>query len=315
MRGRREACLSPDVAWEGESLDRAELTLPGGWAASGGCMNPAPSDTTIRIRPSAGWRALQLSEAWAYRDVLVVLALRDIKLRYRQTALGVVWVVLQPLLAGAIFATIFGHFAKLPSGGRPYLLFVFAGLMGWNLFAAVVQRAGMSLVAESRLITKVYFPRLLVPLAAAGAALLDFAVSLLVMAVLLAWHGAWPGGWLVLLPLAVVLNLALAIGLGLWVAALNVRYRDFMYVLPFMLQVLMYASPVVYGLELVPDRWRTLFMLNPMVGVMEATRAAFLGWRPDVAGAVWIAVASGGAILASGLMFFRRVERTFADTL
>ena len=150
----------------------------------------------LRIRPSRGWSAINPRELWAFRDVLVMLALRDIKLRYKQTALGVVWVVLQPLVAGAIFAVIFGHFARLPSGGRPYVLFVFAGLLGWNLFAGILQRAGNSLVAEAKLITKVYFPRLLIPCAAAAAALVDFCVSLVVMACLLAVYGVWPGWWL-----------------------------------------------------------------------------------------------------------------------
>lgn len=278
-------------------------------------MVPEHSEPTLRIRPSSGWRALRLGEAWAYRDVLWMLALRDVKLRYRQTALGVLWVVLQPLLAGVVFAVIFGHFAKLPSGDRPYLLFVFAGLLGWNLFVGVVQRAGNSLVAEARLITKVYFPRLLIPCAAAVSATLDFAVSLLVMAGLLAWHGVWPGEWLALLPVALAVTLAGALGVGLWVAALNVRYRDFAYALPFLLQVWMYASPVVYGMELVPERWRPLFALNPMVGVIEAMRASLLGGPAPESLLLVSSVALAVLVLLSGLFFFRRVERGFAETL
>jgi lipopolysaccharide transport system permease protein len=283
-------------------------------------INPLPDEhpsplPVFRIRARSGWAALNLAEVWAYRDVLWMLALRDIKLRYRQTALGIVWVVLQPLLAGLIFSVIFGRFAKLPSEGQPYLLFVFAGLMAWNLFNGVMQRAGNSLVAESKLITKVYFPRLIIPLAGALSALVDFTVALVLMVILLIAHHTWSGIWLALLPLALLVNLALAVGLGLWVSALNVRYRDFMYALPFLLQIWMYASPVVYGLSLVPVQWRPWFALNPMSGVLEAFRQAFLGvssldgWT--------IAASLGGAMLAlaSGAVYFRRVEQEFAEQL
>ncbi|HWA86502.1 MAG TPA: ABC transporter permease [Opitutus sp.] len=243
-----------------------------------------------------------------------MLAVRDVKLRYKQTALGVVWVVLQPLLAGAIFAVVFGHFARLPSGGRPYLVFVFAGLVGWNLFAGVLQRAGNSLVTEARLITKVYFPRMLIPCAGGLAALVDFAVSLGCMAGLLAWFGVWPGSALLMLPVVTALTLALAIGVSLWVSALAVRYRDFMYALPFLLQVWMYASPVVYGMEMIPGRWRGWFALNPMTGLLEGFRGALLGgaWAWPWLG---ISTVMAAAALLSGALFFRRVESDFADQL
>jgi lipopolysaccharide transport system permease protein len=256
-----------------------------------------------------------MSELWEFRDVMLMLALRDIKLRYKQTALGILWVVLQPLAAGVIFAVIFGRFAQMPSGGHPYLLFVFAGVLGWNLFAGILQRAGNSLVVEAKLITKVYFPRLLIPCAAAVAALVDFVVSMALMVVLLAWHGVWPGWWLALLPVVVAITLALAVGISFWVSALNVRYRDFMYALPFLIQVWMYASPVVYGLELVPERWRALFALNPLAGVLEGLRAALLGRGGDVAAPLGIAAGMALIALVSGAFFFRRVERWFADNL
>lgn len=268
----------------------------------------------VRIRPAQGWSALRLGELWEFRDVLLMLAWRDIKLRYKQTALGIVWVILQPLLAGAIFAVIFGRFAQLPSGGRPYVLFVFAGLLGWNLFANVVQRAGNSLVAEARLITKVYFPRLLVPCASAVAALVDFGVSLLVMIALLAWHGVWPGMGLLLLPVVIALTLAFAVGVSLWISALNVRYRDFMYALPFLIQIWMYASPVVYGLELFPERWRPWIGLNPMAGLIEGFRRSLLGGESSWA-LLGMSAAIAAVFLVSGLFFFRRVEREFADNL
>ncbi len=277
---------------------------------------PVPqSIPTLRIRPRHGLAALNLLEVWAYRDVLWMLTLRDIKLRYRQTALGVIWVILQPLLAGLLFAVIFGRFAKLPSEGQPYLLFVFAGIMGWNLFNGIIQRAGNSLVAESKLVTKVYFPRLIIPLAGALSALVDFAVTLVLMAILLAIHGTWAGAWLALLPVVLAVNLALAVGLGLWISALNVRYRDFMYALPFLLQVWMYASPVVYGLSLVPERWQGWFILNPMCGVLEGFRQTFLGASGLTIPAIVTTLSAAVLTLTSGALYFRSVEQEFAERL
>jgi len=270
---------------------------------------------TLRIRPRHGLAALNLLEVWAYRDVLWMLTLRDIKLRYRQTALGVIWVILQPLLAGLLFAVIFGRFAKLPSEGQPYLLFVFAGIMGWNLFNGIIQRAGNSLVAESKLVTKVYFPRLIIPLAGALSALVDFAVTLVLMAILLAIHGTWAGAWLALLPVVLAVNLVLAVGLGLWISALNVRYRDFMYALPFLLQVWMYASPVVYGLSLVPERWQGWFILNPMCGVLEGFRQTFLGASGLTIPAIVTTLSAAVLTLTSGALYFRSVEQEFAERL
>jgi lipopolysaccharide transport system permease protein len=269
----------------------------------------------VRIRPAHGWTALHLGELWEFRDVLLMLALRDIKLRYKQTALGLVWVILQPLLTGTIFAIIFGHFAHLPSGGQPYLLFVFSGLLGWNLFAGVLQRAGNSVVAEARLITKVYFPRLLIPCASAAAALVDFFVSLAVMFGLLLWFRISPGVGLLLLPLMVALILALSIGVSLWISALNVRYRDFMYALPFFIQLWMYASPVVYGLELIPGRWRFWYGLNPMTGLIEGFRHSLLGVGSQPWPLLGLSALVSAIFLISGAFFFRRVEREFADNL
>lgn len=290
------------------------MTREGRTAHSRFPMAVTESRPFVRIRPARGWQALRLGELWEFRDVGWMLALRDVKLRYKQTALGVIWVVLQPLAAGAIFAVIFGRFAGLPSGGKPYLLFVFAGLMAWNLFAGVLQRAGNSLVMESKLITKVYFPRLLIPLAAAGAALVDFLVSLLVMIALLGWKGVAPGPGLWALPVMAVLATGFAVGVSLWVSALNVRYRDFTHALPFLVQVWMYASPVVYGLELVPERWRGWFELNPMTGVLQGLRWAWLGGALEIGALSWSVVATV-LVLAGGAFFFRRVEREFADRL
>lgn len=269
----------------------------------------------IRIKPTSGWSSLNLLEIWNYRDVLWMLILRDVKLRYKQTAMGIVWVILQPLLAALVFALIFGYFARLPSDGQPYVVFVFCGLLGWNLFAGILQRAGNSLVVESRLITKVYFPRLLIPLSAAGAALLDFMVGFVVLAGMLAWYGIGAGMNLLLLPVALILTLALAVGVSLWVSALNVKYRDFAYALPTLIQIWMYATPVVYGLGLVGDRWLGWFALNPMAGVLEMFRQSLLG--VSSLNPLLIVVSSLSAVLAviSGAYFFRRIEREFVDCL
>lgn len=276
-------------------------------------MNGAP--LTTRIRPAGGWASLNLREVWAYRDVLWMLALRDIKLRYRQTALGVIWVILQPLLGGALFALIFGRFAGLPSAGQPYIVFVFSGLVSWNLLAGTVQRAGNSLVAEARLITKVYFPRLIIPLAGAISALIDFAVSFLVLIALSVAYGLHPGLRLVMLPLVLIIELMLAIGIGLWISALNVRYRDFAYALPFILQIGMYTSPIVYDLSLVPEKWRLWFELNPMTGIVTGFREVVVGGGQMHVVSAISAVVGAGLVLFGGARFFRRMERNFAEEL
>lgn len=267
----------------------------------------------LRIRPSRGWAAVNLRELWAYRDLLAILAWRDVKLRYRQTALGVIWVVLQPLLAAAIFSVIFGLFARLPSDGAPYGLFVLAGLLPWTFIAGTVQRAGNSLVAEARLISKVYFPRLLIPLASAAAVLIDLAVGLLVLGLAAALWGVAPGWRLLSLPLFVLLGLLLGVGASLWIAALNVRYRDFAYALPFLIQVWLYASPVVYATSLVPERWRALYGLNPAVAVIEGFRWATLGGPPPGGATLAAGALISLSLFVGGALFFRRVERGVAD--
>lgn len=270
---------------------------------------------SVQIRPARAFSWADLRELWSYRDVLRVLAIRDIKLRYKQTALGVFWVILQPLMAGLIFAVIFGRFIHVPSDGYPYLLFVFPALMGWQLFAGILQRAGGSLVNEARLISKVYFPRILVPMASAVAVLVDLAVSAAVMLVMLAIYGVWPGWALLWLPVALFLALALAMGVSIWLAALNVRYRDFMHAMPFLIQVWMYASPVVYSSTVVSIRWRAWFNLNPMVGVIQAFRQAWLGLRPSDLSVLALSAAWATVLLFGGWVYFRRVELDLVDRL
>jgi lipopolysaccharide transport system permease protein len=269
----------------------------------------------VRIQPSSGWLALDLGELWAARDLLFVLAARDVRLRYKQTVLGIAWVVLQPLVAALIFAVIFGRFANLPSDGTPYLLFVYAGLLPWNLFAGAVQRAGSSLVSESSMISKVYFPRMAIPIASTFAVLLDFLIALAVFGVLMLVFRVTPGWNLLFLPLAVLLVFLFTIGMSLWLSALNVYYRDFVHALPFVMQVWLYTSPVVYAASLVPEQWRGLYSLNPMVGVIEAFRWTLIGGSPFPWLSVGLATAIVVVTLVVGALVFRRVERAFADVV
>jgi len=275
-----------------------------------------PAQQPFRVvQPTRGWSAINWRELWRYRDLLWILASRDVKLRYKQTALGVIWVVLQPLVAALIFAAIFGGFAKLPSDGSPYLLFVFSGLLPWNFFAGALQRAGNSLITDSRLISKVYFPRLLIPLASTGAVLIDFAVTLAVFAVLAVFYRVPPTWHLLALPFFLLLTILVAVGVSLWLSAFNVQYRDFMYALPFLIQIWMYASPVVYATSLVPERWRALFDLNPAVGFIEGFRWSLLGASSLTPDMVLTSLGFGLLVFISGAYVFRRVERGFADVL
>lgn len=270
---------------------------------------------TVVIRPTSGWAALNLRELWQYRDLLMILAGRDVKLRYKQTALGVVWVVLQPLIAAVIFAVIFGMFAKLPSDGLPYLLFVFCGLLPWNYFSGALQRAGNSLITDARLISKVYFPRLLIPLASTLAVLIDFAVTLGVLVVLMVIYQVAPTWRILTLPFFLIVTTLTATGVSLWLSALNVKYRDFMYAMPFLIQVWMFASPVVYAASIVPEQWRSLYSLNPAVGFIEGFRWALLGESALGIDMILSTVVFSLLIFVSGAFFFRRVERGFADVV
>jgi len=270
---------------------------------------------TVVIEPSSGWSALNLRELWTYRDLLVILAGRDVKLRYKQTGLGITWVILQPLVAALIFTVMFGRFAKLPSDGHPYLLFVFSGVVIWNYFAAVLQRAGNSLITDSRLITKVYFPRLAIPLASTFSAMIDLVVALSVLAVFMVFFGVAPTWRILFLPLFIVLTAVAATGVSLWLSALNVKYRDFVHAMPFMLQVWMFASPVAYATSIVPEKWRLLYSINPAVTFIEGARWAILGSSSLKPGMVAITTAFSLIVFIAGAFFFRRVERGFADSV
>jgi len=277
-------------------------------------MNDHTISRTIRIEPRAGRLRIDLRELWEYRELLWILALRDIKVRYKQTVLGVLWAILQPLTAMAIFSVVFGRLARLPSDGLPYPLFVFAALLPWTFFANAVTNSGNSLIGSANLVSKVYFPRLVIPLAAAGGVLLDFAVSSAILLLLMLFYGV---GWSLNLLAAPLLVLALgfiALGVGTLLSALNVAYRDFRYVIPFLVQVWMFATPVVYPASLVPEDWRWLLYVNPMAGVVEGFRSAFLGLPFDIEG-LGISFAIGAALFMAGVLHFNRVERRFADII
>ncbi|HUP59023.1 MAG TPA: ABC transporter permease [Thermoanaerobaculia bacterium] len=282
------------------------------WLVSSVPVTPARRPSFV-VRPASGWRLPNARELWPYRDLLLVLAWRDLKLRYSQAVIGVAWVVLQPLLGATILVLIFGRFVG-GSGDRPYVLIVFAGFVFWLFFSGAVQRASSSIVLDAKLITKVYFPRVIIPLASIVAALIDLLIGLAVVAVLMAYHGVVPGWQLAALPLLVVLGVAMAMGVGLWLAALNVKYRDFMYAAPFLLQVWLYASPVVYESEAIPDRWRTLYALNPVAGWIDSCRWALLGTSVDTV-AVVLSIGITAVVLFSGVLFFHGTERSMADVI
>jgi len=271
---------------------------------------------TLRIRPTKGWAALNLRELWSYRDLLWILVERNIKVIYKQTALGMTWVALQPLIAAIILAVVFGRVAKLPSDGMPYLLFVFCGLTAWRYFSETAQRSNSSLVNNAQLVSKVYFPRMLIPLSHTFSALVDFAVMLVMLFIFMAVYRVPPTLRLAAIPGFLFLTAMAATGVALWFSALSVKYRDCNYALPFFLQIWMYASAVVYPTSMiVSPRWQTLFALNPVVGFVEGFRWSVLGRSALNPTIFWVTVAMSLFILFSGAFFFRRVERSFADII
>jgi lipopolysaccharide transport system permease protein len=274
------------------------------------------AEPLLVLRPETGWAALDLREVWQYRDLLFTLAGRDIKVRYKQTSLGIAWVILQPLVAAGILSFVFGKIAKMPSDGLPYILFSYAGMQGWTLFSNVLNRSSSCLVGNAHLISKVYFPRLVLPLSTLPSILLDFAVAMGMMAVLLAIYHVVPGWGLLLLPVWMAILIMLAMGVGLWLAALMVSYRDVGYVLPVAMQLLMYASPVAYAASAVPaGKLRTIYFLNPLAGLLDAFRWSLLGKGSPQ----WMTLLAAGAgsamIMVLGAVAFKRMERKFADVI
>jgi lipopolysaccharide transport system permease protein len=277
-------------------------------------LHPAPVPAVV-IRPAKGWSALNLRELAGAHELLYFLVLRNLKLRYKQTALGAAWAVLQPLLTMAVFTVVFGRLAKLGSDGLPYPIFALAALVPWTYFANALTQAGNSLVDQHQLLTKVYFPRLLLPLAGVIAGLVDLAIAFGLLLLIVVWYGLEPSIRLLAAPAFALLALASAFAPGIWLAALNVRYRDVRYIIPFLVQIWLFVTPVVYSSSLIPQRWRPLYGLNPMVGVVDGFRWMISPLAPTPAPQILVSIVAVAILLGAGLYYFRRVERSFADVV
>ena len=271
-----------------------------------------PAEPVVRIRPSRKWAVLDLDELWDYRELLYFLTWRDVKVRYTQAVLGIAWAVIQPLVTMVVFTVFFGKLAKVPSDGIPYPIFSYAALLPWSFFQAAVSNGGNSLIGSSNLIKKVYFPRLLVPASAVAAALVDFAIAFVMFIALFAYYHVAITAQLLLLPVLIVLTTALALAVALWTSALNVKYRDVRHALPFILQVWMFVSPVIYPSSMMPEQWRWLLALNPLTGLIDGYRASLLG-RPVPWGPLGYTAAVTVGLLLLATIEFRRMEREFAD--
>jgi lipopolysaccharide transport system permease protein len=269
----------------------------------------------IIIRPSRGWVALNLRDIWVYRELLYFLTWRDIKVRYKQTYLGAAWAILQPVLTMVLFSVIFGRLAGLDSEGQPYPVFTFAALLPWQLFAFALTQSSNSLVNSQHLITKIYFPRLIIPLSSVLAGLVDFAISMVVLAFLMVFYRIPFTSRILLLPVLVLLAMATAMAIGLWLSALNVKYRDVRHTVPFLAQFWLFATPVAYSITLIPEKWRVIYSLNPMAGVVEGFRWALLGKSNEVGVFILVSAVVVLLLFSGGLIYFKRMEDGFADVI
>ena len=275
----------------------------------------AENTQVIRIEPTKGWVALRLKELWAYRELLYFLVWRDVKVRYKQTALGAIWAILQPVFTMVVFSLFFGRLGKIPSDGLPYPLFSFAALVPWTYFSHGLSQASNSLVGSANLIKKVYFPRLSIPIASVASGLIDFALAFLVLLGMMLYYGILPGSKVIVLPLLLLLTLVTSLGVSLWLSALNVHFRDVRHVIPFLTQLWLFATPIAYPSSLLSEPWRTVYSINPMVGVVEGFRWALLGTNTAPGPMIIVSSLAAVAILVSGVFYFRRLEKTFADVV
>lgn len=271
------------------------------------------SDEVIRIAPSRGWVSLKLREVWQYRELLYFLIWRDIKVRYKQTALGAVWAILQPVLNTLMFAFLFGKVGKMPSDGYPHIIFIYAGMVPWTFFAFGLGQSANSLVGSANLITKVYFPRLTIPIAAVLSGIVDFALAFAILLILMPFYGIWPTVNVIWLPFLLLLALVASLGVGLWLSALNVQYRDIRYIVPFLTTFWMLATPVAWASSAMRPEYRALLGLNPMSGVVEGFRWALLGTPNPPVLTLVVSTVVALLLLVSGAFYFRRMEKTFAD--
>lgn len=269
----------------------------------------------IEISASGSTLRAELRELWAYRDLMTLLIRRDISIRYKQSAVGIGWAIVQPLMTMLIFTVVFGKFAKLPSEGYPYALFTMCALVPWTFFARALSGASGSIVGSAGMVSKVYFPRLILPISKTVSGIMDFGVAFGLLVVLLLFYRVSPSLGLLWLPFFILLALATALGIGLWLTALNVKYRDIGLLVPFLTQIWMYASPIAYSSTIVPDRWIWLYSLNPITGVVEGFRWALLGKAPPPAGPLALSCVVVVLMLVSGVWYFRRTERSFADNI
>lgn len=277
--------------------------------------NAEDTERSISIEPSRGMFSFQFRELWAYRELLYFLIWRDVKVRYKQTVIGAAWAVLQPLLTMVIFTFVFERLARVPSDGVPYPLFALSALLPWNLFAGALARSSSSVVGQAHLISKVYFPRLVVPISAALSGIVDFGAGFVLLIGMMIWYHTPLSVGMLAVPVFLVLALATALAVGLWLAALNVKYRDVGHTIPFLIQVWLFASPVAYPTSLVPERWRLLYSLNPMAGVIEGFRWSILGKTSPDFTVIGLSTLIVAALLFGGVIYFRRMERTFADVV
>jgi lipopolysaccharide transport system permease protein len=269
----------------------------------------------ISIRPPREWVPLDMGELWEYRDLLYLLTWRNLKVRYKQTVLGGAWAIIQPLTGALIFSVIFGHLAKLPSQGIPYPLFAYCGLVPWTYFSNSVTQASNSLVENERMIKNVYFPRIFVPVSAILSNLLDLFIALLVLLAMMIYYGVSPSPLILLTPLFTVLVVITALGASVWLSAFNVMYRDVRYAVPFLIQIWLFLSPVAYSSSLIPERWQTIYALNPMAGVVDGFRTALLGQQFAVTALFLVSILSTVLLTVAGLYYFQRVEQAFADVV
>jgi lipopolysaccharide transport system permease protein len=284
-------------------------------ALADGRLSPTDRVALISIRPSRGWSSLNLRDLWEYRELLYFLTWRDIKVRYKQTLLGASWAILQPFFTMVVFSLFFGRLAGVPSDNIPYPIFSYAALVPWQFFANGLTNSSNSLVASANLITKVYFPRLVVPISAVLAGAVDFVLAFVVLLAMMLFYGIAPTTQVVWLPLLLLLALVTSLGVGLWLTAMNVQFRDVRYAVPFIVNAWMFATPIAYPSSLLDEPWRTVYGINPMAGVVEGFRWALLGTDPGPGPMVLVSAFVAVVLLVSGTFYFRRMERTFADVI
>jgi lipopolysaccharide transport system permease protein len=269
----------------------------------------------VRRQARPGWIAIDFAELWQYRELLVFYAFRDIKVRYKQTFMGASWAILQPVMTMVVFSIFFGKLAGVPSDGLPYPVFAFCGLLPWQLFAFALTHSSNSLVQNAHLLTKVYFPRLIIPFSSVIVGLVDFVIAFVVLVGIMFYYDIIPGWALITLPLFVLLAIAAALSVGLWLSVLNVKYRDVRYTIPFLAQFWLFVTPVAYSSSLVPSKWQAVYAINPMVGVVEGFRWALLGKSAPPGALLIVSVAATAILLAGGLFYFARMEKTFPDII